>query len=185
MDGWVTQAAASLITSYVVALPPADGSRLLAETGTMSPSKSTCDRVMKAVGGVWEEGREELSELVRVMEIADLPSRDEVTAIVFSLDGVMVRMKDAPNTPGAPKSDIVPNGHKEASSATACLYEGIGRSSTLRDLPAIVRHCGGPMKRITTIMRADVVRLIDGRSRSTDRGALHPAVSRATQRRAV
>jgi len=56
--------------------------------------------------------------------------------------------------------------------------------------------CGGRMKMIATIMRADVVKAErsgggaqrssdPGRSRSTDRGALHPAVPRPTQRRAV
>ena len=58
--------------------------------------------------------------------------------------------------------------------------------------------CGGRMKMIATIMRADVVaerkategrrseaELDPGRSRSTDRGALHPAVPRPTQRRVV
>ena len=58
--------------------------------------------------------------------------------------------------------------------------------------------CGGRMKMTATIMRADVVaerkategrrseaELDPGRSRSSDRGALHPAVPRPTQRRVV
>jgi hypothetical protein len=61
-----------------------------------------------------------------VLSVTNLPPAAEVAAIVMSIDGVMVRMKDAPNTPGAHRDDEGPKGHREAASATVALYDADG-----------------------------------------------------------
>jgi len=79
---------------------------------------------MEALGSVVEENREEVEEAVRVRELVAkrLPAPELVTHIAISLDGIMIRMKDAPNTPGASREAETPKGHKEAACATLSYY---------------------------------------------------------------
>ncbi|MFT6399252.1 MAG: hypothetical protein ACJAYU_004017 [Bradymonadia bacterium] len=70
-----------------------------------------------------ESIRVELEEDIRLDELwSATKSKKGAEVIAFSLVGCMVRMKDAPNTPGAAKHPDVPNGHQEATSAVVSLY---------------------------------------------------------------
>ncbi len=126
VDGWVTPGAAELIARFVGVVTPAEAAVLLAATGTVKTSSSTIDRITKVVGEAWEGDRAALEEGGRVAELPSLPAPSAIAAIVMSIDGVMVRMKDAPNTPGAAKDEAGPHGHKEAASATFSLYDKAG-----------------------------------------------------------
>ncbi len=126
VDSWVTPAVAELLTKFVAQATPQAADELLRATGTVTTSPSTLDRLPKVVGSHWEQGRKSFEERVRVIELPNLPPRDAVAVIAASIDGVMVRMKDAPNTPGAAKGEAGPHGHKEASSATVSLYDIFG-----------------------------------------------------------
>lgn len=128
VGGRWTPAAARLACDFVAAAPGEEAARLLGSVGTMEPSASHLDRLVKTVGGVWESNREDFENDVRQAEAHSdaLPDAETVATIVVSIDGIMVPMKDAPRTPGAGKRDQGPKGHKEASSATLTLLGNSG-----------------------------------------------------------
>ncbi|MFT6397081.1 MAG: hypothetical protein ACJAYU_001827 [Bradymonadia bacterium] len=123
VDGRTTPAAAEVLSGFVARNTPEASSKLLALTRTISVSKSTLDRFDKSFSTAWEPFRVELEDEIRLDELrsATKPNKG-AEVIAFSLDGCMVRMKDAPNTPGAAKHPDVPNGHQEATSAVVSLY---------------------------------------------------------------
>jgi hypothetical protein len=126
INGHWTSTAAEVATTFMAFCPSNQAETLLKAAGTMSPSSSHLDRVTKHVGAAWEAGRVKFEAEIREAERLDLPSPEHVRHIVFSLDGIMVPMKDAPRTPGLGKLDQGPKGHKEASCATVVLYSGLG-----------------------------------------------------------
>jgi hypothetical protein len=126
--GSTTLAASRIISRESVSATEAEAAAAIAEHGGLKPSSSHVGRVMKALGEGFEAKREEVEEAIRMQELVQqqLPARGEVALIAWSLDGIMVRMKDAPNTPGANKEDETPKGHREAASATVALYNAEG-----------------------------------------------------------
>jgi len=160
VDGYWTPLAARQGGWVTAQLPPAEGEALFRELGNMTPSKSSLDRLSRALGEGWEAHREDfevsLCEAIRVPEGA--------VSVSASLDGVMVPMKrppgekneGSPDTPAksqsqgkdqaeapAGKSDAVDaqdkeNGekkpfYKEASCATLSFYDEAGeRLDTVR-----------------------------------------------------
>ncbi|MCA9524191.1 MAG: hypothetical protein KC609_24655 [Myxococcales bacterium] len=126
VDGRTTPAAAEMLSEFVATNTPAVASDLISATGTLNVSKSSLDRLAKAINRAWEPRRVQLEEAVRLRELRTSARVDDVRLIAFSLDGVMIRMKDAPNTPGAGKDEDVPHGHQEATSATVSLYDSTG-----------------------------------------------------------
>ena len=69
---------------------PSEGEALLRDLGNMAPSKSSLDRLPKALSARWEVSREAFESALR--EAAVVP--DEAVTVAVSLDGVMVAMKD-------------------------------------------------------------------------------------------
>ena len=128
VDGTTTLAAARVISRQVSSTSESESAALLAEQGTMCPSPAHVGRVMRGLGSCVESAAGDIEEAIRLAELCSetLPDRDVVATIAVSLDGIMVRMKDAPNTPGASKSSSVPNGHREAATATVSLYDVTG-----------------------------------------------------------
>ena len=128
VGGRWTPAAARLACDFVAASPSQEAARLLGSVGTMTPSASHLDRLVKTVGEAWEGNREGFEDEVRQAEAHSdaLPDTETVATIVVSIDGIMVPMKDAPRTPGVGKRDQGPKGHKEASSATLTLLGNTG-----------------------------------------------------------
>jgi len=126
IDGHWTSTAAEVATTFMASCPSNEAERLLKAAGTMSPSSSHLDRVTKHVGAHWEAGRIKFETEIRDAERLELPSPEHVRYVAFSLDGIMVPMKDAPRTPGLGRRDQGPKGHKEASCATVVLYDATG-----------------------------------------------------------
>jgi hypothetical protein len=131
-DHW-TPAAAEVGCTFMASVPSKEAAGLLKAAGTMAPSSSHLDRLPKHVSEVWEKNREAFEAAVRDAERLDLPDPQKVALISFSLDGVMVPMKDAPRAPRAGKADTGPKGHKEVGCATVSLYDDTGeRLHTVR-----------------------------------------------------
>lgn len=126
VDGRTTPAAAEMLSEFVARNTPAAAAALIAATRTLTVSKSSLDRLAKATNCAWEPRRGQLEEAVRLAELQNAARADDARLIAFSLDGIMIRMKDAPNTPGAGKDEDVPHGHQEATSATVSLYGPTG-----------------------------------------------------------
>jgi hypothetical protein len=133
VDGHWTLAAAEAACAFMAAVPSKEAAELLASAGTMTPSSSHLDRLPKRVSATWEADRERLESAVRDAERLDVPDPQDVAHIAFSLDGIMLPMKDAPRTPGIGKRDQGPKGHKEVGCATVSLYDADGeRLHTVR-----------------------------------------------------
>lgn len=122
MAGNVTLAASRLLCHLVAEMPPSDAKAVLDEFGAVEVSTSTLDRVAKRVSDLWEAHADVLYETVRVAEIPELPEADTVNAIVVSLDGVMVPMKDA--VTDEETGNKTP--YREASAAVAQLLDADG-----------------------------------------------------------
>jgi hypothetical protein len=133
VDGHWTQAAAEAASAFMAAVPSKEAAALLAAAGSMTPSPSHLDRLPKHVSDAWEADRERFEDAVRDAERLDLADPKDVAHIAFSLDGIMLPMKDAPRTPGIGKRDQGPKGHKEVGCATVSLYDAQGeRLHTVR-----------------------------------------------------
>jgi len=127
LGGW-TPAAASVAASYMASVPSAEAAKLLKRSGNMAPSASHLDRLPKLFNAEWEAKREELEAAVRAAD--ELPAQEDVATIQYTLDGVMMPMKDAPRRA---EGESGPRGHKEASSATVNLFDRNGeRLKTIR-----------------------------------------------------
>ncbi len=128
LEGRWTPSAASLAVWAVAHLTPQEAEELFARSGGMSPSRSSLDRLPKAVSERWEEQRPRFEESVRAVE--EMPS--EAVAVSVSLDGVMVSMKDGKRQEKrrrarqAGKETRGPAGFREAACGTLTLYDAEG-----------------------------------------------------------
>lgn len=152
MAGDVTVAASRLLCHLVAQMPPSDAKEVLAEFGAVEVSTSTLDRVAKRISETWEDHADAFFETVRVAEIRALPEQGEVKALVVSLDGVMVPMKDAitDEETGAKTS------YREASAATLQLLDAAG------DCRHVIRFARMPQAHKVSLadqMRAEVAAL--------------------------
>ena len=118
VEGYWTPHAArqgAMLTAHLV---PREAEEVLGVLGNMTPSKSSLDRLPKALSARWEAQRPQFEARVRedTLEVADT-----ACTVAVSLDGVMAPMK----TGGG--------GYREASCASVSLYDGEGeRLSTVR-----------------------------------------------------
>lgn len=85
-----TPAAACLAIWVVAHLTPQEAEELFARAGGLAPSRSTLDRLPKALSERWEHDRPRFEELTRRDE--DVPA--EAVAVALSIDGIMMPMKD-------------------------------------------------------------------------------------------
>jgi len=90
IEGAWTPLAAKQATWVVAHLTPKEGEELFELLGNMTPSKSTLDRLPKALSVPWEAQRPQFEATLRQQEA--IP--DEAVAMAVSLDGVMAPMKD-------------------------------------------------------------------------------------------
>ena len=90
IEGAWTPWAAQQATWVVAHLTPKEGEELFALLGNMTPSKSTLDRLPKALSVSWEAHRPHFEATLRHQEA--IPK--EAVAMAVSLDGVMAPMKD-------------------------------------------------------------------------------------------
>ena len=124
VEGYWTPHAArqgAMLTAHLV---PREAEEVLGVLGNMTPSKSSLDRLPKALSARWEAQRPQFEARVReeTLEVADT-----ACTVAVSLDGVMAPMK----TGGG--------GYREASCASVSLYDGEGeRLSTVRVVSHVV-----------------------------------------------
>ena len=128
VEGYWTPAAASLATWSVAHLTPTEAAELFKRSGGMSPSRSTLDRLPKALSEGWEAQRTRFEESLRVG--AEVP--ETATAVLVSLDGIMVPMKDGERQQkrktarSKGKETRGPAGYREASSGTLSFVDAEG-----------------------------------------------------------
>jgi hypothetical protein len=126
-DYW-TPLAAKQATWVVAHLTPKEGEELFALLGNMTPSKSTLDRLPKALSGHWEAQRPQFEATLRRQE--EIPP--EAVAMAVSLDGVMAPMKDGQrqakrtHARAMGKSPSGPAGYQEVGCATVSYYDRHG-----------------------------------------------------------
>ena len=90
VGGYWTPLAAKQAAWVVSQMTPALGEELFERIGTMSPSKSTLDRLPKELHGRWEDDRKAFEASLR--EVTVIP--EGTASIAVSLDGVLAPMKD-------------------------------------------------------------------------------------------
>ena len=108
VEGYWTPLAARQGAMLVSHLTPGDAEQVLVSLGHMQPSKSSLDRLPKALSARWEAQREALEATVRDASV-EVP--DTARAVVVSLDGVMAPMR---------------GGYREAGCATVSLVDADG-----------------------------------------------------------
>lgn len=89
VEGRWTPLAAQLATWVVAHMTPQLGEEFFRRIGNMTPSKSSLDRLPKALSGRWEENRVHFEQALRQGDV--IPQHAEVVAV--SLDGVLAPMK--------------------------------------------------------------------------------------------
>jgi len=108
VEGYWTPLAARQAALLVSHLTPREAEEVLHELGPMQPSRSSLDRLPKALSARWEAQREEFETQVREASV-EVPQA--ARAVVVSLDGVMAPMR---------------GGYREAGCATLSLVDGQG-----------------------------------------------------------
>lgn len=128
IEGSWTPWAAKQATWVVAHLTPKEGEELFDLLGNMTPSKSTLDRLPKALSVHWEAHRPHFEATLRHQEA--LP--DEAVAMAVSLDGVMAPMKDGQRQAkrqqacAKGQSPSGPAGYQEVGCATVSYYDRHG-----------------------------------------------------------
>lgn len=90
VEGRWTPLAAQQATWVVAQLTPQTAEELFARLGNMNPSKSSLDRLPKALSTRWEEERVDFEKALREGDV--IPRN--TTTVAVSLDGVLAPMKD-------------------------------------------------------------------------------------------
>src|SRR5947209_5666250 len=128
IEGAWTPLAAKQATWVVAHLTPKEGEELFALLGNMTPSKSTLDRLPKALSIPWEAHRPHFEATLRHQEA--IPG--EAVAMAVSLDGVMAPMKDGARhakrqqARAKGQSPSGPMGYQEVGCATVSYYDRHG-----------------------------------------------------------
>lgn len=128
IEGSWTPLAAKQATWVVAHLTPQEGEELFDLLGNMTPSKSTLDRLPKALHGQWETQRPRFEATLRHQE-AILP---EAVTMAVSLDGVMAPMKDGQRRTKRAQARVQgkapsgPAGYQEVGCATVSYYDRHG-----------------------------------------------------------
>jgi len=134
VEGFWTPQAAKLAASCISDMTPYRAAEFFQDLGMMDPSRSSLDRLPKALGERWEANRERHEE--RLRESDEIP-KGAVTVAV-SLDGVMVPMRDSgkaekkAETRGDGRPDKGPAGYKEVACGTLSFYDGEGERLATR-----------------------------------------------------
>jgi hypothetical protein len=128
IEGYWTPLAAQQASWAVAPLTPKESEELCELIGNRRPSKSTLDRLPKALSVHWEAQRPHFEATLRQQET--IP--EEAVSMAVSLDGVMAPMKDGERqakrqdalTKG--KSPSGPSGYQEVGCATVSYYDRLG-----------------------------------------------------------
>ena len=158
VDGRWTPLAAQQAAFAVAHLTPQEAANLFEKLGNMAPSKSSLDRLPKALNEVWERNRNQFEKEIRSAETV----ATEAVTVGVSLDGVLVPMKDGDRTrkreraTADGKQTKGPAGYQEASCGTLAFYDAAG------DLLSTIRMGRMPEPKKATLkqMLADELRAV-------------------------
>jgi hypothetical protein len=134
IEGYWTPLAAKQASWAVAHLTPQESEELFDLLGNMTPSKSTLDRLPKALSGHWEVQRPHFEATLRRQET--IP--EEAVSMAVSLDGVMAPMKDGQRQAkrqGARAKGTSPSGpagYQEVGCATVSYYDRFGERLVTR-----------------------------------------------------
>jgi hypothetical protein len=134
IEGAWTPWAAKHATWVVAHLTPKEGEELFTLVGNMTPSKSTLDRLPKALSAPWEAHRPQFEATLRQQEA--LPT--EAVTMAVSLDGVMAPMKDGQrqakrqHARAQGQAPSGPAGYQEVGCATVSYYDRHGERLVTR-----------------------------------------------------
>ena len=134
IEGAWTPLAAKQATWVVAHLTPKEGEELFALLGNMTPSKSTLDRLPKALRVPWEAQRPQFEATLRQQEA--LPK--DAVAMAVSLDGVLAPMKDGQrqakrqHARAKGQTPSGPAGYQEVGGATVSYYDRHGERLVTR-----------------------------------------------------
>ena len=156
---WTTRAAEQ--ASWVVAqMTPQKAEDLFARVGNMDPSKSSFDRLPKALGERWEAEREKYEQVLR--EAIVVP--EETCSIAVSIDGVLAPI-DGGASPTEVRADAAaegrmskgPAGYREMGCATLAFCDAKG------DMISAIRFGRGPEHKKLTLketLRKDLAHVL-------------------------
>jgi hypothetical protein len=120
--GYFTPQAARQGAFAMAHLTPGESEAMFGEIGNMQPSRSSLDRLTKALSPHWEEHRMDWEAQLRQNET--VPAHAEV--LVISVDGVMAPIRGADKQEKAEqagKHASGPTGYKEVGCGTVSLYD--------------------------------------------------------------
>jgi hypothetical protein len=149
IEGYWTPLAAKQATWAVAHLTPQESAELFELLGNMTPSKSTLDRLPKALRIPWEANRPTFEATLRQQET--IP--DEAVSMALSLDGVMAPMKDGKrqakrhDARSKGKSPSGPSGHQEVGCATVSYYDRCGERLVTRRMARMPEPHKATLKR--------------------------------------
>lgn len=141
VEGFWTQRAAEQASWVVTQMTPQKAEELFERVGNMEPSKSSLDRLPRALGERWEAEREKYEHVLR--EAIVVP--DGTASVAVSIDGVLAPI-DGGRSPTAVRSAAAsegrqskgPAGYREIGCATLAFCDEKG------DLISAVRFGRGP-----------------------------------------
>lgn len=142
VEGYWTSLAAKQATWAVSHLTPQESEELFELLGNMTPSKSTLDRLPKALSVHWEAQRPRFEDTLRKQET--IPQ--EAVSMAVSLDGVMAPMKDGKRRAKRQaavrkgKSPSGPSGYQEVGCATVSYYDRFGARLLTRRMARMPEH---------------------------------------------
>lgn len=175
IEGYWTPLAAKQASWAVAHLTPQESEELFDMLGNMTPSKSTLDRLPKALNVHWEAQRISFEAILRQEEW--VPA--EAVSMGVSLDGVMVPMKDGDRkgkreqAKAQGKSPSGPSGCQEVGCGTISFYDRDGERLATRRMGRMPESHKATLKSQLTaeVRRAlmerpglKVVKLADGAS---------------------
>ncbi len=148
VEGFWTQRAAEQASWVVTQMTPQKAEELFGRVGNMAPSKSSLDRLPKALGERWEAEREKYEQTLR--EAIVVP--DETCSIAVSIDGVLAPI-DGGQSPTEVRAEAAsegrvskgPAGYREVGCATLSFCDAQG------DLISAIRFGRGPEHKKLTL----------------------------------
>jgi hypothetical protein len=160
IEGFWTTRAAEQASWVVTQMTPQKAEDLFARVGNMAPSKSSLDRLPKALGERWEAQRETYEQVLR--EAIVVPG--EARSVALSIDGVLAPI-DGGESPTAVRSTAAaegriskgPAGYREMGCATLAFCDDKG------DLISAIRFGRGPEPKKLTLketLRKDLAHVL-------------------------
>jgi len=164
IEGYWTPLAAKQATWVVAQMTPGKAEELFRRVGNMEPSRSSLDRLPKAVSGRWEDDREAFEATLRQQTL--VPENTRTVAV--SLDGVLIPMegtakqqtREATAARGRPTKG--PAGYKEAGCGTLSFCDASGQTL------AAVRLARAPEHKKATLKTSIVAELASAMAQRPD-----------------